>query len=320
MRAVYISLPQHAERRAALLPQLHAAGLGGAEHFEAVDGRANPLLTTALLHTRLITPHAANTLTPGQKGCLASHAGVWQQAVWRARKLDDWLFVFEDDVRFHPLCTPDELARRLGTLPLDARFLKLAYLCDGPFMSSLHPFNSDWHALRGPTFSTVAYAVRVDALPALLRHTWNSPVDCELPFGDGVYGATSFDSTAFYTYSNPLLQRDELFHGVCSVARETTSTTAPAIPRLHAPPGPRDHSPPGPRDHSPPGPRDHSPPGPRDHSPPGPRDHSPPGPRDHSPPGTRDHSPPGSRDHSPPGPRDHSPPGPRDHSPPGPRS
>ncbi len=228
-RAVYISLPQHVVRRAALLPHLQAAGFGGAEHFVAVDGRRNPLLTSALLSARIISPRAAETLLPGQKGVLASHFAVWQQAVLHAQRLDEWLFVFEDDARFHPLCTPEELARRLGTLPLDAWFLKLAYLCDSSTVSrcsgAAHPCNKDWHSLRENTFSALAYAVRVEALPKLLQRTRNGPVDCEMPFGDGVYGAASFSTNPeFYDYFNPILQRNETFYGVCGVAPVESST------------------------------------------------------------------------------------------------
>jgi cysteine-rich repeat protein len=233
MQAVYISLKRHAERRAALLPQLQAAGFCGAKHFVAVDGWANPLLTSALLLARLITPHAAESLFPGQKGVLASHAAVWRQAVMRARHLDEWLFVFEDDVRFHPLCTPQELERRWGTLPLDAWFVKLAYLDNSWTSRAARPCNKDWHSLRYNTLSFMAYAVRLDAVHKLLQHTWNGPMDTEMPVREGVYGAASFaQEPAFYSYFNPGSGRNELFHGVCGVAPVESTTSVAGTGRL----------------------------------------------------------------------------------------
>jgi GR25 family glycosyltransferase involved in LPS biosynthesis len=83
-QVVFISLPRHPDRRAPLRAELRRLGLHHATWFPAADGAAHGLMDDVLVKTRLLHPDALRQTSKGQRGCLASHAAVWQQAAWRA--------------------------------------------------------------------------------------------------------------------------------------------------------------------------------------------------------------------------------------------
>lgn len=230
LECIIISLPKHAERREGVIKECVRVGLTNVTFFDAVDGAKDPdELKKTLVQTGLLSNDAV--LSPGQLGCMASHMTVWTSLL-KNTSSEKWTLIMEDDVRFHPEVTAEWLKDVFtDKCPTDAQFLRLAFLANGPFqknVSTTTVINGAWHPLTGQVFSLLCYAVRLNAMSALLSYERLLPVDCQLPTGPGCYGAKRFDSAPeFYIYKNPVYNITESFYGVANVPPDCESTTAP---------------------------------------------------------------------------------------------
>jgi GR25 family glycosyltransferase involved in LPS biosynthesis len=199
--------------------------------LDAVYGKKNPYLRESYTQRGILKQGVH--LTDGQLGCLASHRAIWESALLGAEgSTPFWTLILEDDAVLHPSLTNELLGQYLQALPGDARYFKLGYLATSPFLSKFSISNKYWMKFNDcVSFSTICYAVRSDLLPALLAHTFSTPLDhIGIPYA---YGAIDPESVldvpldrTFHLYKNPYLHAEELFHGVASVI-DGESRTAP---------------------------------------------------------------------------------------------
>ena len=105
----YINLAKRKERRWSLCARLRAAGISRFKRFEARTGAEAPdNVVTRYWDSRLNScydkttlPHPRVPMTPGERGCAASHAYLWARCA-RRPDAEKPMVILEDDVEFAP--------------------------------------------------------------------------------------------------------------------------------------------------------------------------------------------------------------------------
>jgi glycosyl transferase family 25 len=123
MRVMVISLESAVERRRALLPRLESLGVR-ADVFRGIDGRADEdLKYPNSIGTR--PGRGGVRLTPGMRGCTASHWLVWQECA----RSGEPVAILEDDIALTDkfpavLALGEQLASECGLIRLYGLFAR----------------------------------------------------------------------------------------------------------------------------------------------------------------------------------------------------
>jgi len=175
-----ISLKDATERRAYMKEMLDTHPGLDYTLIDAINGKKNPYLRYSYKTRGIIGEYEHGE---GVLGCLASHRMVWERILYETESIEPfWTLIMEDDVKFHPLLTPELLSSYFEAIPKDARMLKIGYLgsklVSGKVVLRTYvPVNQYWVSFQENAYSTICYAVRSDLIPHLLAHKWNSPID-----------------------------------------------------------------------------------------------------------------------------------------------
>jgi len=215
MKIFVISLKNSQARKQSIREQLEPLNVDW-QFFDAVDGRkALPERLENLqadIHRKIFR---SRPLSPGEKGCYASHYLLWEKCI----ELNENIVILEDDLNLTPFFLP--CINALNDLHQSHSYIKIE-----PSESKLIPFKFSGafqiFKLLNNFSRTIGYSLTPKAAKAFINKNkpWSSPVDGFI--GQGyIHKIQSCSITPYAVFPSDLLQKTKKFHSTIQLEEKT---------------------------------------------------------------------------------------------------
>lgn len=173
MKIFVVSLKKSKDRRRNIEKQFKLKGLSF-EFFDAIDGRSSYHPIFEKYNNKKRLRRKGYSLTPGEKGCFASHYELWNKCI----NLNEPIVILEDDIALHdnfPLLIADILrvANEYGFIRL------ITFLNDDLILTSSNYENFRVVSYKKRVLGTQGYVISPIAAKKLVdaSNEWFEPVD-----------------------------------------------------------------------------------------------------------------------------------------------